>query len=53
MDKEPSAIAPPADITAWKDKSAHARMIIMQNVSSIVMEDLTGYTTIASMWKKL
>ena len=49
----PEATSTQEQITAWKEKNAHARMLIMQAVSSRVMEDLISCSTAALMWTKL
>jgi len=52
-EKKPEETATPEAINAWEDKNDHARMLIMQAVSSTVMEDLADCTTAAEMWNKL
>ena len=52
-EKKPAANATPDVVTAWEEKNDHARMLIMQAVSSTVMEDLAECTTAAEMWSKL
>lgn len=44
-EKKPAANATPVVVTAWEEKNDHARMLIMQAVSSTVMEDLADCTS--------
>lgn len=52
-EKKPNPGSPPPDILAWEEKNDYARMLIMQAVTSTVMEDLISCTTGAEMWTKL